>query len=154
VESLTGRPSSQRGHFRLAASLLVAGLLGSCQSIQSRCQDDERIVDGRCQSKPASCGSQPTIPGCGWTQVPADCLGAWTCSYLDPTNCWCSCPTSDEGCPCWDDEHCEGTCVAPKEGPACKDTYTGETGKGSRYGVVFGCSCYFHGGIPFDECWD
>jgi hypothetical protein len=114
-----------------------------CQSHQD-CPEDQRCLDGECLTEPPPCGENPA-PDCAWgIEDPDEChqaRGRYECSHLDPSWCWCNCPTGQEGCPCWRASHCRGDCMAEEEILSGEECRALKMGVCSRWTVNLGCWC-------------
>jgi hypothetical protein len=104
------------------------------------CLEGQRCLEGECLDDPPECG-QPPLPDCAWGLEGDECEegGGWIkCSALDPSTCWCECPSGDFGCPCWKSTHCRGHCRGDEEN--CIELQIGKCSF-TQASAPLGCNC-------------
>ena len=142
---------------RHALVVIISATAISAWGCESMCAEDERLVDGICRHEPKECGALPPHPECHFGDD--ECWahgGRLRCSYLDPDTCWCECPSGDEGCPCWDQAHCQGACVVDPYPSGCSADNEHLIGVCAPTTSWFrlGCWCHLDDGVPVPYCFD
>jgi hypothetical protein len=112
------------------------------------CAPHQRCSEASCLDAPDTCGSPVLATQCKPDLAQTPCLeagGLFACPPQFcgdfPSDCSCSCPTTDKDCPCWSDDHCQGFCDF---GDATLEACSG-IGACSHhdYKPRWGCWCHF-----------
>jgi len=128
----------------ISISFALSGCGGNhfCTS-HDDCDADSRCLYNVCYDVPLPCGKAPP-KDCDRDLSHDECAqagGNWTCYRT----CYCRCPSGDEGCPCWDGDHCQGACMGDDSSHNCSEVVIGTCSQFQEEYKI-GCHCVHHEG--------